>query len=153
MKISYKTDYALKALLELALRHEDGSGVMSIQEIAEKGDMPKKFLEQILLQLKRGGFVKSKRGIEGGFTLAKDPKGITVGDVIRSIEGPIEPISCIENKEYKGCKDIGRCIFRSIWQDISNAISVVVDTMTFEELIMRYREKRLKSEALYDYVI
>lgn len=154
MKISYKCDYALKALFALALNYSEGeNGVMSIQEIAELGDMPKKFLEQILLSLKNGGFVKSKRGMEGGFSLARHPRDITVGEVVRFIEGPIEPISCIEGDNYKGCKDTVGCIFRDVWKEVRNAISVVIDTLTFEELVVRYREGRLKLKAGYDYVI
>ena len=104
MRISYKGDYALKAILELALRYGRGETV-SIAEIAASGDMPENFLEQILLTLKKGGFVKSKRGVNGGFHLAKSPSDITVGDVIRFIEGPTAPISCVE-EGYKGCGEV-----------------------------------------------
>jgi Rrf2 family protein len=153
VKITYKGDYALKALFQLALKYDRGDGnVMSIGEIARLGDMPTKFLEQILLVLRKGGFVKSKRGINGGFVLAKPPRDITVGEVIRFIEGPIEPIGCIEKEDYKGCKDLAGCIFRNIWKDVKNAISIVVDTLTFEELVVRYKEKTLGLEPV-EYVI
>ena len=152
MKITYKGDYALKALFQLALRYgdEDG-GVMSISEISGRGDMPEKFLEQILLILRKGNFVKSKRGVKGGFFLARPPKEITIGEVVRFIEGPIEPISCVEGERYKGCKDLSSCIFRDVWKEVRNAISIVVDTITFEELILRRREK--SSKLNYEYVI
>jgi len=154
MKITYKGDYALKAIFQLALRYDkDKDGIMSITEIAKSGDMPTKFLEQILLTLSKGDFVRSRRGIKGGFVLARHPKDITVGQVIRFIEGPIEPISCVEKEGYKGCKDITSCIFRGIWKEVSYAISVVVDTLTFEELILRYKEKRLQVTPSYDYAI
>lgn len=154
MKISYKCDYALKALFQLALRYnEPGAEVISINEIAKPGDMPKKFLEQILLTLRKGGFVKSKRGINGGFFLARHPKDITVGEVIRFIEGPIEPISCIEGEHYKGCHDLTNCIFRGVWKEVKNAISVVVDTLTFEELAFRYRERKADIKSAYEYSI
>lgn len=153
MKITYKGDYALKALFELALRCDEEGGVVSIQEIARFGDMPKKFLEQILLALKKGGFVKSRRGINGGFLLAKPPKDITVGEVVRFIEGPIEPIACIEKDDYKGCVGLKSCIFRDVWKDVRKAISIVVDTLTFEELVIRYKERRLKLGGAYDYTI
>lgn len=153
MKITYKGDYALKALFQLALRYNNEGGVMSINDIAKLGDMPTKFLEQILLILRKGGFVTSKRGIKGGFVLARPPKDITIGQVIRFIEGPIGPISCIEKKDYKGCKDIQRCIFRNVWQEVAHAISTVVDTITFEELVVRHNEKSLNALSGYDYVI
>lgn len=151
MKITYKGDYALKALLELALRYEENSGsVVPITDIAKFGDMPKKFLEQILLTLVRGGLLKSKRGSGGGFLLARPPKDITVGEVIRLIEGPIEPIACIK-EGYEGCADVRSCIFRGVWQEVGEAISTVVDTLTFQELIERYRAKNFSQN--YDYVI
>ena len=153
MKITYKGDYALKALLQLALQYEGEGGVMSITEITKLGDMPVKFLEQILLVLRRGGFVKSKRGINGGFFLARPPKDITVGEVVRFIEGPIEPIACIEEECYKGCKDLASCIFRNIWKDVKIAISSVIDTLTFEELVLRYKEKNLNLKSVYEYNI
>lgn len=152
MKITYKGDYALKALFQLALRYGE-DGAMSINEIAKSGDMPTKFLEQILLMLRKGAFVKSKRGIKGGFYLARPPKDITVGDVIRFVEGPIGPISCIEEECYKGCKDTASCIFRNVWVDVRNAISTVIDTLTFEELVMKYRDKEPAIGSSGDYAI
>jgi len=151
MRISYKGDYALKAILELSLRYGYGETV-SINEIAASGDMPEKFLEQILLALKNGGFVKSKRGVKGGFYLARPPKDITVGDVIRFIEGPTEPISCVE-EGYKGCKDLKSCIFRGVWKEVGQAISLVIDTLTFEELAYRYKERPVDERTVYEYSI
>lgn len=151
MRISYKGDYALKAMLELSLRYDYGEAI-SINEIAASGDMPEKFLEQILLSLKNGGFVKSKRGVNGGFFLAKHPKDITVGDVIRFIEGPTEPIACVE-EGYKGCKDLKNCIFRGVWKEVGQAVSLVIDTLTFEELAFRYRERSMEQRAVYEYSI
>lgn len=153
MKITYKGDYALKALLQLALRYEGEGGVMSITEITRFGDMPVKFLEQILLILRKGGFVKSRRGINGGFLLARHPREITVGQVIRFIEGPIEPISCVEEEHYKGCKDLNSCILRNLWKEVAHSISIVIDTVTFEELVMRMREKELTAVSAHDYII
>ncbi len=153
MKLSYKSDYALKALLELAIRYEqDKTRIIPINEIAKFGDMPKKFLEQILLTLVRGGFVKSKRGSGGGFILAKQPGEITIGDVLRFVEGPIGPIACV-NDSYKGCQDVKGCVFRSVWKEVAGAISIVIDTLTFEELILRYKEKELRTSSNYEYVI
>ena len=152
MKISYKGDYALKAIFELSLRYGENGEVLSLNDIAGPGDMPENFLEQILLTLKRGGFVKSRRGVKGGFALARSPKDITVGEVIRFIEGPIEPISCVE-EGYKGCKGIKNCMFRDVWKEVGRAISVVVDTLTFEELVLRYKERKLNLRPVYEYSI
>jgi Rrf2 family cysteine metabolism transcriptional repressor len=154
MKISYKCDYALKAIFELSLKFiEEGGRIVSIQELAKAGDMPTKFLEQILLILRKGGFVKSKRGVNGGFILARPPAEITIGDVIKFIEGPIGPISCVEEECYQGCKDIKNCIFRDVWKDVRHSISVIIDTTNFEELVYKYRKKKVAAEPLSEYII
>jgi Rrf2 family cysteine metabolism transcriptional repressor len=151
VKITYRGDYALKAILELSIRYEDNkTEVIPITEIAKFGDMPKKFLEQILLTLVRGGFLKSKRGAGGGFILARPPENITVGDVIRLIEGPIEPIECV-NEGYKGCADVKCCILRNVWQEVAVAISEVVDTLNFKELVERYKKRNVGKS--FEYVI
>ena len=151
MRISYKGDYALKAILELSLRYGYGEAV-PINEIASSGDMPEKFLEQILLALKNGEFVKSKRGVNGGFYLAKSPKDITVGDVIRFIEGPTALISCVE-EGYKGCKDLKNCIFRDVWKEVGRVVSLIIDTLTFEELVIRYKERAFNMKLMHEYSI
>lgn len=150
MKISYKCDYALKTLLELALNYD--KGVFSIQELAKKGDIPEKFLEQVLLILKKGRFVDSKRGVNGGYFLAKGPEKITIGEAIRFLEGPIEPISCVGRKNYEGCKDFKSCVFRDIWSQVYTATSLVVDTVTFAELARRVEAKQ-KEKIPHAYTI
>jgi len=154
MKITYKGDYALKALFQLALKYEnEGDGVMSITEIARSGDMPTKFLEQILLTLRKGGFVKSKRGINGGFSLARPAENITIGEVVRFIEGPLEPISCVEEDRYKGCKDLTSCIFRGVWKEVADSTARIVDHLSFADLIKKYEKKKEWCKSSYDYAI
>lgn len=144
MRLTYKGDYALKTILDLALHY--GRNPVTIHELAKRQDIPIKFLEQILLDLKRGGFVDSRRGKVGGYFLSKDPSRIRLGDVVRFIDGPVEPIACV-NKNYAGCHDIEKCIFRSIWSEITNAASKIVDNITFEDLIKK--SKSLKSSLVY----
>jgi Rrf2 family transcriptional regulator, cysteine metabolism repressor len=134
MKITYKGDYALKALLDLALHYE--KGLLTINDVAKHIDAPVKFLEQVLLDLKKGGFVESKRGNVGGYQLAKDPVDITLGQVIRYIDGPLEPIGCVE-KGYSNCIDLRKCVFKSIWQQVAQATSGIVDHVTFADLVSR----------------
>ena len=134
MKISYKGDYALKALLELAVCYRDGGGaVVPIAALAKQLDIPQKFLEAILVNLKRGGFVTSKRGKDGGYALAKHPGRTTLGAVVRFVDGPIEPIACC-NDCYKGCKDLETCVLRAVWNRSAEAVSSVVDGITLEQL-------------------
>lgn len=139
MKITYKGDYALKALLDLALHYE--KGVSTINEIAKHIDAPVKFLEQVLLDLKKGGFVESKRGNIGGYQLAKDPAQISLGQVIRYIDGPIEPIACVE-KGYSKCLDLRKCIFKGIWQDVAKATASIVDNITFADLAKKISQQQ-----------
>ena len=131
MRLTYKGDYALKALLDLALHYEQG--LSTINDVAKHIDAPVKFLEQVLLDLKKGGFVESKRGNVGGYQLARDPAEITLGQVIRYIDGPIEPIGCVE-KGYSNCSDLNRCVFKEIWQKVSRATSDIIDNVTFDGL-------------------
>lgn len=142
MKITYKGDYAVKAMLDLALHYEANS-VVTIHDLAGRADIPIKFLEQVLLDLKRGGFVESRRGKIGGYLLAKAPSQIKLGEIIRFIDGPIEPIGCIE-KKYSGCSDLYKCVFRKIWQEVTSATSKIIDNITFEELANQVKSQKEK---------
>lgn len=139
MKITYKGDYALKTILDLALHY--GNGVVTIHELAKRADIPIKFLEQVLLDLKRGGFVESRRGKVGGYLLAKSPSQIKLGEIIRFIDGPIEPITCID-KRYRECNDIYKCVFRKIWQEVTKATSDIIDNITFEDLVNQAKKQK-----------
>jgi Rrf2 family protein len=134
MRITYRGDYALKAVLDLALHY--GSDIVTINEMAKRIDAPIKFLEQVLLDLKKGGFVESRRGKIGGYLLSKPPSAITVGEVIRFVDGPIEPISCVR-QGYSNCSDMYKCVFRKIWQDVAEAESNIIDNVNFETLASR----------------
>lgn len=146
MRITYKGDYALKAILYLSVHYVDKP--VTINEMARHLDTPVKFLEQILLDLKRGNFVESRRGKVGGYILAKLPSQIKLGEVTRFIDGPIEPIACVE-KKYSGCGDIYKCVFRKIWQDVDSATSGIIDNITFEDLANEIKVK----EKAYSYQI
>lgn len=139
MHLTYKGDYALKTLLDLALHY--GNSPVTIHDLARRADIPIKFLEQILLDLKRGEFVESRRGAVGGYLLAKEPAYIKLGDVVRFMEGPIEPIACVD-KKYHGCGDISKCVFRDIWQEVGSAISDIIDAVTFEDLVNKVRKEK-----------
>jgi len=149
MHISYKGDYALKATLELALVFPEE--VLTLNELARRLDIPFKFLEQILLDLKRAGFVESRRGIRGGYRLAKQPSEINVGEVVRFIEGPVEPIACAQKESaYKGCRDIHSCVLREIWIRVAEATHEIIDSVTFEELVNKIKGQKKEPVANYN---
>ncbi|MCM8784014.1 MAG: Rrf2 family transcriptional regulator [Candidatus Omnitrophica bacterium] len=139
MKITYKGDYALKTVLELALHY--GDRVETISKLSSRLDIPEKFLEQILRELKRGGFVESKRGSVGGYFLARHPSQIKLGEVVRFMEGAIEPIACVD-EGYKGCQEINSCVFRRIWKDVTKKTEEVIDSVSFEDLVNEIRSKK-----------
>ncbi len=140
MQISYKTDYSLKIILYLSGIYPDE--IARIQQIADSQDIPRKFLEQVLLLLKKGGFVLSKKGPKGGYFLAKAPEEILVGDVVRFVEGPIHPISCIAPGLEESCSFASGCVFRDIWMDVETAISGVIDSIHFRDLLEQVLEKQ-----------
>ena len=131
MHLTYKGDYALKAVLDLAQHYDQG--LVTIHAIAERIDAPIKFMEQILLDLKRGGFVESRRGRIGGYLLTKAPSQISLGEVVRFIDGPVEPIACADSN-YKDCKDTDYCVFRKTWQEVAKSISGIIDNINFKDL-------------------
>jgi Rrf2 family cysteine metabolism transcriptional repressor len=144
MKITFKGDYALKAILDLSLNSNEGR-VVPLTEISRRQDIPMPFLEQIMLILKKGGYVQSKTGKGGGFLLAKNPDDITLGEIIRLIEGPIEPIACGVTDRPSGCAEEERCAFREVWVNVTEAISNIVDTVTFAQIMRRTRELKEKA--------
>ncbi|MFA4889613.1 MAG: Rrf2 family transcriptional regulator [Candidatus Omnitrophota bacterium] len=139
MKITYKGDYGLKTILSLSLNY--GQGYLTIHQIAQRLDIPVKFLEQILLDLKRGGFVQSRRGRVGGYILARPPAKIRLGEVIRFIEGPLSPIACVD-AHYKGCRDVGDCVFKDIWKQVAKATEKIIDSLSFEALAKKTKAPR-----------
>jgi len=139
MKISTKGDYATRALQELALNYNRGP--LQIEEIAVRQGIPIRYLEQLLLILKRAGFLQSKRGAKGGYFLAKPPNQITVGEIIRAMDGPIAPIFCVSEVTREQCSKEPLCSLRDVWEDVRRAISEVVDRTTLEDICRRRREK------------
>lgn len=141
MKISYKGDYALKAILDLAQHY---NSAINLEEISRRQDIPLKFLEQIMLILRRAGFVLSKRGARGGYFLARHPKDIYIGEVVRAIDGPIAPISCVADKNKTLCNFASCCALRDVFEEVKNKISEVIDKVSFADLVKRTNKKTKK---------
>ena len=132
MKLSRKSDYALRALMTLVERF--GKGPISIRELAEKNDVPRGFLEHIMLDLKSQGVVKSIAGRIGGFILARDPDDITMGEVVRHFDGLLAPIGCVSASSYEPCSQEAVCRFRRVLLDIRNYTAQKMDTATLGEV-------------------
>ena len=136
--LTMKTKYALKALGQLAVARQ-GEPTL-IADIAIKEDIPRKFLEAILVELKQHGFVRSRKGRGGGYYLAKDPDTITLASVIRVLDGPIAPVPCLSRTAYRrcdGCKDEATCGVRLVLRDAHAASIEVLETTTVGDMARR----------------
>ena len=124
MKISKRGEYALRALIDLGIASELGWPMLQVSELATKEKLPIKFLEQIFTQLKTAGYVESRRGKFGGYSLARPMKRIKFGEVIRMIDGPLAPIRCVSQTSYArcSCPDENHCGLRILMFDVRNAI-------------------------------
>ena len=132
MRVSKKTDYALRALFTLVEHH--GSAPIPIRELARRNDVPKRFLEQIMLSLKSQGWVSSVAGIRGGYVLAKSPTRITLGDVVRHFDGILAPIDCVSVTGYKRCSQESVCRFRRVFFDARNFVANLMDRATLADV-------------------
>jgi Rrf2 family protein len=139
MSVSSKCYYAIRAIY--ALSEYGSSEPMKIAQIAEKEQIPIRFLEVILSQLKGGGFVQSRRGAEGGYLLGRPADQITIGQVMRYVDGPIAPVDCVSQSRPKVCEFHGECHFFGFWGRVREAISSVVDRTTFADLVKENRER------------
>jgi Rrf2 family protein len=131
--LSMKAKYALRALMVLSAR----GGKIAAKELAQEADVPGKFLEAILLELKQNGLVESKRGIFGGYVLARPPQEIPVGEVVRALDGSLAPIRCASQYQFHpcdDCPDVQNCAIRKLMVEVRNAISAVLDRTNLAEL-------------------
>ena len=137
MRFSTRSRYGVNAMFELALAY--GAGAISIKDIAERQSISEAYLEQLFIRLKRAGLVESIRGSQGGYVLSAPPQQISVGAVIRALEGNIAPVDCLEGE---ACT-LGRqaCPGRMIWQDIYDGVNAVVDGITLQDMVTRFLGK------------
>jgi Rrf2 family protein len=153
MKLSQRGEYALRALLVLGLHRDDD--VVSIQTISREQNIPKKFLEQILNDLKKTGAIESRRGISGGYRLARAPEEITLAVIIRHIEGALAPISCVSERFYEkcSCPDETRCAIRDVMKEVRQKIVEVMEKVTIADLCERAKKLSADPASVLDYVI
>ncbi|MBR4723507.1 MAG: RrF2 family transcriptional regulator [Clostridia bacterium] len=137
MKISTKGRYALRMLSDLAVNCDR---YVSLKEIAERQDISKKYLEQIVPLLNSAGLLKTNRGYQGGYMLSKKPKDCSVGEILRVTEGNLAPVSCLEQSPNQ-CKRCAECVTLPVWEELYKIICEYLDGITLEDLIMKNTRK------------
>ncbi|HOO93896.1 MAG TPA: Rrf2 family transcriptional regulator, partial [Opitutales bacterium] len=137
MKISKKGEYGLRAMINLALAHELGRECVSASDLATADNLPLKFLEQIFVALRQAGYVDTIRGKSGGYKLAKNASAITMGELVRLLDGPLAPIPCASKTAYEpcSCPDEDHCGLRMLMIDVRNAISNILDRYTLAQIV------------------
>ena len=144
MRISAKGEYGIRAMLDLTLHH--GRGLVPIQEIAQRQGIPQRYLEQVLLLLRRAGFLESKRGATGGYQLVKPPDEVSVGDVLRAIDGRVAVLEVAGRRRGDANPEPD---LAALWQEVADAVGAVIDRLTFAELADRARARRSPHRAVY----
>jgi len=144
MRLSTKGRYGLRAVVDLAMYSQDEA--ISINSIAARQNLSESYLEQLIAKLKKAGLVNSIRGINGGYILAKKPKDISVGDILRALEGDLAVVECPDSDSE--CAKYDSCVTKYVWKRINDSINTVVDSMTLEEIVENSHklEKYIPSE-------
>ena len=145
MKISTKGRYALRMLIDLAEHKE--CGFIALKDISQRQNISKKYLEQIIPIFNKSDFLKTSRGSQGGYMLAKSPDKYTVGEILRMTEGSLAPVACLEQNPID-CERSGECATLPIWQGLNRVINEYLDGITLQDILDLQKEK-----ALNDYVI
>jgi Rrf2 family transcriptional regulator, cysteine metabolism repressor len=153
MKLSVRGEYALRALLVLSQNY--GEEVVRIETISKQQNIPKKFLEQILNELKTLGAVESRRGAKGGYRLARPPSDITLASVIRHITGALAPVSCVSDRFYERCTcpDESRCAIREVMKEAREAVVSIMERVTLADLAERSHRLEANPTGVADYAI
>jgi Rrf2 family iron-sulfur cluster assembly transcriptional regulator len=141
VKVSTRGDYACRALVSLAL-HGDGAGPTSVRDIAERTGLPQPYLEQILLALKGAGLVRSKRGVGGGYVLAREPASITLGSIVSAVDGPIVLGDFGEPHQNGACDHEGQCVLLAVWAEVSEQMRHLLDALTLSDVVSMSRGER-----------
>jgi len=147
--LTQKSKYALKALTVLA--KEYGQGPVLISDIAHRENIPHKFLELILLEMKNHGWLHSKKGKGGGYFLAREPRSISLGQVVRALDGPIAPLPCVSKTAYmrcRECRDERTCGIRIVMQEVRDATAKILDSTSLEDMLKRVQWVVTSKESL-----
>ena len=144
MKLSTKGRYGLRAYIDLA--KNSGKGPVSIGSIAARQDISERYLEQLMAKLKKAGLVKSVRGAGGGYALAKPPGEVSAGDVLRALEGSLEPVVCAAFHPEEECPVQENCVTKYVWQKVNESVSRTVDHIMIDTLLEKSRENSQEGE-------
>jgi Rrf2 family protein len=147
MKLSTKGRYGLKAMLDLAVHNSEG--YISLKSIAERQEISENYLEQLFAILKKAELVKSIRGAQGGYIIANRPEAVTVGSILRALEGSLAPVDCVTEVEPVMCDRSGKCITKFIWTRIRDKINEVVDSITLQDLVDEYNQTNKNEDYVY----
>jgi len=135
MKVSTKSRYGVAAMVDIA--QQFGKGPVALRSVAQRQQVSEHYLEQLMSPLRNAGFVRSVRGAQGGYVLAKDPTTITVGDIVRAMEGPIAPVDCLlaeKGRDNPYCDKTNACIRRNIWLKMGESITEALDSISLASL-------------------
>ncbi len=137
MKLSKRGEYALRSLINLGIAAKVGRSLLPVAELAKAEELPVKFLEQVMQQLREAGYVESVRGKHGGYRLAKPAAQVVVGQIVRLIDGPLAPIGCVSQTAYEpcNCPDQEHCGLRMLMLDVRNAIAAILDRYTLADIV------------------
>jgi Rrf2 family iron-sulfur cluster assembly transcriptional regulator len=139
VKVSTRGDYASRALLSLALHDDPTGGPTSVRDLAERTGLPQPYLEQILLALKGAGLVRSKRGVGGGYVLARSPEEITLGQIVSAVDGPISAGDFGEPHQNGACDHEGQCVLLAVWMEVGHYMRTHLDSFTLADMVDRAR--------------
>ena len=146
MRFSAKAEYGVKAILELAT--QTGSDPVQVRNIAKKQGLPVRFLEQVMNALKKGGLVESVRGAQGGYLLNRSPKEISLGDVLKAIDGQMTEMRCISDRKQPKCDDAGNCVVQDVWSEVKQSFVGILNSITLQDLCDRKRQKERQRKVL-----
>jgi Rrf2 family cysteine metabolism transcriptional repressor len=147
MKLSTKGRYGVKSMLDLALHN--GEGPIALKSIAERQEISENYLEQLFATLKKAGYVNSIRGAQGGYILAHRPQNITIGAILRALEGSLAPVDCVVEDEPNKCLKSDRCVTKMVWEKIRDKVNEAVDSITLADLVDEYKKSNNDDSYIY----
>lgn len=149
MKLSTKGRYGARAMLDLALHYNESGAPVALSGIAERQGISEEYLEQIFSALRKSGLIESVRGAQGGYKLGRSAEKITIGDILRLLEGSLAPVDCVAQGKTAVCERLDDCVLSGVWLKLRDAISDTVDSITLADLVVEAHEKQNQKQFMY----